>query len=143
MPDETDRFSGLGDSLSEGDANSSQPESESDSSTAASTESQSEPAPAEAHPAPFAFDETELKSYYVRPETFAGISKGRSIVRTAAAKHGLAEDDVSQSEIQDAELSLLQSIDGWETLLAKKVLERRGIEPNEDDIESIVDVLTS
>ena len=64
-------------------------------------------------------------------------------MRTAAAKHGLAEDELSQSEIQDAELSLLQSIDGWETLLAKEVLQRRGIEPDDDDIESVVDVLTS
>lgn len=142
MPDETDRFSGLGSALEGGDeTDETDDQDASESATGdASGDTASSPDTAE-HPPPFAFDETELKSYYVRPETFDAISSARSIIRAVATKQGLGEDELAQSELQDAELSVLQSRDDWAVDVAMTVFDRRGIDVDEAEVRAVFDAL--
>lgn len=160
MPDEADRFSGLGDSLQEGDDDSTEAETHDErdatatGETAATTTSSmnahpetEEPAPeasdddGEEYPEPFGFAETSQQSYYVRDDTFGPISANRSRVRAVASKHGLDEDELSKRELHDAELSVLQSMDDWDIAVALEVLERRGVDVDEETVRSVYDVL--
>lgn len=169
MPDETDRFGGLGDVLEEGereeevedgdtpdaDAGETTAETADTDATAAASTPATEPSvdtdegtdgagetdDSEEYPEPFGFAETSQQSYYVRDETFSPISSNRSRVRAVASKHGLDEDDLSKRELHDAELAVLQSMDDWDIAVAMEVLERRGVNADEDTVRSVYDVL--
>ncbi|OYR86462.1 hypothetical protein Z052_00575 [Halorubrum sp. C191] len=162
MPDEADRFGGLGDAIEEeeGDGGTSNVDEPADnpstadagttaapstgnsnSSTEPSEDTDERQPPAEEYPEPFGFAETSQQSYYVRDETFGPISANRSRVGAVASKHGLDEDELSKRELHDAELSVLQSFEDWDIAVAVEVLERRGVDVDEDEIRAVFDVL--
>jgi len=153
MPDEADRFGGLSDAIQEEEVEGEDRDENgagAELSTAAADTSpeQTEDATAvkaegstEEFPEPFGFPETSQQSYYVRDETFGPISANRSRVRAVASKHGLDEDQLSKRELHDAELSVLQSFEDWDIAVAIEVLERRGVDVNEDSVRAVFDVL--
>ncbi|MFC7137793.1 hypothetical protein [Halobaculum litoreum] len=103
-----------------------------------------EPEPAaetESYPEPFGFAETSQQSYYVRDETFDPLAANRSRIRAVASKHGLDEGDLSKRELHDAELSVLQSFEDWDIAVAIEVLERRGVDADEEAVRAVFDVL--
>ncbi|MFC7095738.1 hypothetical protein [Halobaculum marinum] len=158
MPDEADRFGGLGDALQSGsdedpsdaDASSTETTTASPAVPEAPSESADESEPAdtvdavddvEEFPEPFGFDETNQQSYYVRDETFDPLAANRSRIRAVASKHGLDEGDLSKRELHDAELSVLQSFEDWDIAVAVEVLERRGVDVDEEAVRAVFDVL--
>ncbi|WP_277556225.1 hypothetical protein [Halobaculum limi] len=65
----------------------------------------------------------------------------RSRVRAVASKHGLDEGELSKRELHDAELSVLQSMDDWDIAVALEVLERRGVDVDEETVRSVYEIL--
>ena len=166
MPDEADRFGGLSDALraggdaadgaADGDAVGDDADAEAEGTEGTETDAGSATADAaaedgvadadaegdvDAFPEPFEFSETSQQSYYVRDGTFGPLAANRSRVRAVASKHGLDEGDLSKRELHDAELSVLQSFEDWDIAVAVEVLERRGVDVDEEEIRAVFDVL--
>lgn len=155
MPDEAERFGGLGDALQDDDqadeagaAGAGSDETDVESTSAPPTDTQNstttsddDSTEGQAFPEPFGFAETSQQSYYVRDETFDPLRANRSRIRAVASKHGLDEGDLSKRELHDAELSVLQSFEDWDIAVAIEVLERRGVDIDEEAVRAVFEVL--
>jgi hypothetical protein len=161
MPDEDDRFGDVAEQLKQteqgdqedGDNSASEddvpPEGDAQSSTAeggqgTEGEPDSSQQPDEADqedssggPA-FSFDETDMHGFYVREETWNGLTRMRSSVTAACSTFDLSEFE--GREFQDA---CLQVVADHGDEVALQILRERGIEADEERVREIVEMLRS
>ena len=91
---------------------------------------------------PFGFDAVSQRSYYTTDATFDPVSQNRTVVRLVCAQNGVPEDNLTNRELHDAELAVLQELPNWRARVAQEVLERRGVDIDEDRLEETIDFLS-
>ncbi|KAA9396233.1 hypothetical protein Har1130_19075 [Haloarcula sp. CBA1130] len=157
MPNEDDRFGDVAEQLKqtedgeESDStnrtdteNESQPDVEratEDTKTAPETETDSAQVQKDTEestggPA-FSFDETDMHGFYVREETWNGVTQMRSSVTAACSMFDVPEFE--GREFQDA---CLQVIADHGDEVALQVLRERGIEADEERVQEVVEMLS-
>lgn len=156
MPNEDDRFGDVAEQLKQteeqpevADDQDSTPEEDGRSShepqeqrvdeepersqqSVSSDESESADGPA------FSFDETNMHGFYVRDETWRGVTQMRSSVTAACSLFDISEFE--GREFQDACLRVVAE-HGDEVAL--QILRERGIEANEERIQEVIEMLNS
>ncbi|MGQ4557513.1 hypothetical protein [Halobellus sp. GM3] len=105
------------------------------------TESETESAPEQDEetvdgPA-FPFDETDMHGFYVREETWNGVTRMRSSVTAACSMFDVPEFE--GREFQDA---CLRVIADYGDEVALRILRERGIEADEERVQEVVDMLS-
>lgn len=145
--DETDKFEGLANELAGDTPKSESNDEPTDEEPTGGAPALSDATEATAQEAsksvpPFSHNEVSLKGYYVQDETFEAVSEMRSVVRAVCSRHGLAEDELEARELHDAELSILQECEDWGTKVVMTILERRGIEADEEFIQEAIELFS-
>ena len=156
MPNEDDRFGDVAEQLKqteEGDdsdddertATQDEPQPEAEEVTTEETESETESVPEQNEedvdestggPA-FSFDETDMHGFYVRDETWNGVTRMRSSVAAACSMFDVP--DFEGREFQDACLRVIAD-HGDEVAL--QILRERGIEADEERVQEVVEMLS-
>jgi hypothetical protein len=154
MPNEDDRFEDVAEQLKQTEeveaddsertdtGDESQPDEE---IVTEGTESETESAPEQDNedvdestdgPA-FPFDETDMHGFYVREETWNGVTRMRSSVTAACSMFDVPEFE--GREFQDA---CLQVIADHGDEVALQILRERGIEADEERVQDVVEMLS-
>jgi len=155
MPNEDDRFGDVAEQLKQteeevesDDGNRTDTEDEpqpGDEITTEDTESETESAPdqdekyvdeSSGGPA-FSFDETDMHGFYVREETWNGVTRMRSSVTAVCSMFDVPEFE--GREFQDA---CLQVIADHGDEVAIQILRERGIEADEERVQEVVEMLS-
>lgn len=153
MPDEDDRFSDVAEQLkqTEGERGSDDDSTDTEDKSQSVEEIATEDTGAETESAPeqdeeneddsadgpaFSFDETDMHGFYVREETWDGVTRMRSSVTAVCSMFDVPEFE--GREFQDA---CLQVIADHGDEIALQILRERGIEPDEDRVREVVDML--
>ncbi|WP_148416408.1 hypothetical protein [Haloferax sp. KTX1] len=156
MPNEDDRFGDVAEQLKQTEEGA---ELEDDESTATEDEPQSTDETATEDPEPepestpdqdegedvdeptggpaFSFDETDMHGFYVREETWDGVTRMRSSVTAACSMFDVPEFE--GREFQDACLRVIAD-HGDEVAL--QVLRERSIEADEERVQEVVEMLS-
>lgn len=151
MPDEDDRFSDIAEQLQQTEAQDDGVDSEDGEQTPSdegsietvdrepdSTEEQTDPNDSEPGEGPaFAFDDTDMHGFYVRSETWEGITRMRSSVTAACSMFDVPEFE--GREFQDA---CLQVVANHGDEVALQILRERGIEADEARVQEVVEMLS-
>ena len=154
MPNEDDRFGDVAEQLKRtaGDEIPSDDESDRESETASTVDDAPEKADGESssteheentdetstkRPA-FAFDETDMRGFYVRQETWERVTRMRSSVTAACSTFDLPEFE--GREFQDA---CLRAIAEHADEVALQILREREIGADEDRIREVVEMLNA
>ncbi|EMA70430.1 hypothetical protein [Halorubrum kocurii] len=155
MPNEDDRFGDVAEQLKQ-----TEEEVESDDNERTGTEDEPQPdeeiatenAESETESAPdqddedvdessggpaFSFDETDMHGFYVREETWNGVTRMRSSVTAACSMFDVPEFE--GREFQDA---CLQVIADHGDEVALQILRERGIEADEERVQEVVEMLS-
>ena len=85
----------------------------------------------------FSFDETDMHGFYVREETWNGVTRMRSSVTAACSMFDVPEFE--GREFQDA---CLQVIADHGDEVALQILRERGIEADEERVQEVVEMLS-
>lgn len=85
---------------------------------------------------PFSFDETDMHGFYVREETWNGVTRMRSSVTAACSMFDVPEFE--GREFQDA---CLQVIADHGDEVALQILRERGMEADEERVQEVVEML--
>jgi hypothetical protein len=85
----------------------------------------------------FSFDETDMHGFYVRDETWNGVTRMRSSVAAACSMFDVPEFE--GREFQDA---CLQVIADHGDEVALQILRERGIEADEERVQEVVEMLS-
>ena len=85
----------------------------------------------------FSFDETDMHGFYVREETWNGVTRMRSSVTAACSMF-----DVSEFEGREFQDACLQVIADHGDEVALQILRERGIEAEEERIQEVVEMLS-
>lgn len=155
MPNEDDRFGDVAEQLKQtedggesdkGERADTDAESQSgEEITTEDTESETEPLPerddedvdeSTGGPA-FSFDETDMHGFYVREETWNGVTRMRSSVTAACSMFDVPEFE--GREFQDA---CFQVIADHGDEVALQILRERGIEADGERVQEVVDMLS-
>jgi hypothetical protein len=155
MPNEDDRFGDVAEQLKQ-----TEEEVESDDNERTGTEDEPQPdeeiatenAESETESAPdqddedvdessggpaFSFDETDMHGFYVREETWNGVTRMRSSVTAACSMF-----DVSEFEGREFQDACLQVIADHGDEVALQILRERGIEADEERVQEVVEMLS-
>lgn len=149
MPDEDDQFGDIaeqlkqteeGDGANEQDSDTevdTQPSLESTNDQNAESEAASQSRDSESSRGPaFSFDETDMHGFYVRDETWDGVTRMRSSVTAACSMF-----DVSEFEGREFQDACLQVIADHGDEVALQILQERGIEADEGRVQEVVEML--
>jgi hypothetical protein len=85
----------------------------------------------------FSFDETEMHGFYVRENTWNGVTRMQSSVTAACSMF-----DVSEFEGREFQDACLQVIADHADEVALQILRERGIEADEERVQEIVGMLS-
>lgn len=156
MPNEDDRFGDVAEQLKqteeqpevaddqdstpeEDDRSSHEPqeqrvdeEPERSQQSVSSDESESADGPA------FSFDETNMHGFYVRDETWRGVTQMRSSVTAACSMF-----DISEFEGREFQDACLQVVAEHGDEVALQILRERGIEADEGRIQEVIEMLNN
>ncbi|MFC4990579.1 hypothetical protein [Saliphagus infecundisoli] len=86
----------------------------------------------------FPFDETDMHGFYVRDETWDGITRMRSSVTAACSMF-----DVSEFEGREFQDACLRVVANHGDEVALQILRERGIEADEERVQEVVEMLSS
>jgi hypothetical protein len=86
---------------------------------------------------PFSFDETDMHGFYVRDETWNGVSRMRSSVTAVCSMF-----DVPGFEGREFQDACLQVIADHGDEVALQILRERGIEADEERVQEVVKMLS-
>ncbi|GAA0260884.1 hypothetical protein ACFFQF_27330 [Haladaptatus pallidirubidus] len=85
----------------------------------------------------FSFDETDMHGFYVRDETWDGVTRMRSSVMAACSIF-----DVSEFEGREFQDACLQVVANHGDEVALQILGERGIEADEERVQEVVEMLS-
>jgi hypothetical protein len=136
MPNENDRFGDVAEQLKQTEEGV-----ESDDNERTDTDDEPQPDEKDAdestgEPA-FSFDETDMRGFYVREETWNGVTRMRSSVTAACSMFDVPEFE--GREFQDA---CLQVIADHGDEVALQILRERGIEADEERVQGVMEMLS-
>jgi hypothetical protein len=86
---------------------------------------------------PFSFDETDMRGFYVRDETWNGVTRMRSSVTAACSVFDVPEFE--SREFQDA---CLRVVENHADEVALAILRERGVDADEDRLRDVVEMLS-
>lgn len=149
MPDEDDQFGDIAEQLkqTQGEDRANKQDSEQGVDSEASPENagnpneepvaSSQPRDSASSRGPaFSFDDTDMHGFYVRDETWDGVTRMRSSVTAACSMF-----DVSEFEGREFQDACLQVIADHGDEVALQILEQRGIEADEGRVQEVVEML--
>ena len=85
----------------------------------------------------FSFDETDMHGFYVREETWTGVTRMRSSVTAACSM-----SDVPEFEGREFQDACLRVISDHGDEVALQILRERGIEADEKRVQEVVEMLS-
>ena len=85
----------------------------------------------------FSFDETDMHGFYVRDETWHGVTQMRSSVTAACSMF-----DISEFEGREFQDACLQVVAEHGDEVALQILRERGIEADEERIQEVIEMLS-
>ena len=85
----------------------------------------------------FSFDETDMHGFYVRDETWDGVTRMRSSVMAACSMF-----DVSEFEGREFQDACLQVVANHGDEVALQILSERGIDADEERVQEVIEMLS-